>query len=151
MRNVHHLLAGLVLTTCLSGCWMGTRSYVEAEDSLYPVSMGGAVYDEQGKPLSEASLEKLRTFKVGYRTCNMLFSLLPLWNRTYDIGDDVNEQVKQYGGEAVTNLSVESNMLLGYKATMILPLLHVFTFGVMPDCNTVIVRGDIVRRPSGTP
>lgn len=147
MKQVHHLLGGLLVASCLSGCWMGTRSYVEAEDSLFPVSMGGAVYDEAGKPVSENELEKMRTFKVGYRTCNMLFSLLPLWNRTYDIGDDVNEQVKTYGGEAVTNLSVESNLWAGEKATMILPMLHFFTLGIMPDCNTVIVRGDIVRRP----
>lgn len=115
----------------------GTRSYIEAETSKYPISMSSGVRDETGKLVPADRLQKVGTFKQDYRTCSMIWTLIPLWNRTRDISDAVNEQVSQREGEAVINLTVEAGAHLTSVMTIV---------GLLPDCNFVKVRGDIVER-----
>lgn len=135
--------ASITILACLMGC--GTRSYVTAEESRYPVSMSSVVRDERGAVVDSKRWEKLGTLRVNYTTCTMLWSAIGLWNRTRDISDDVNKAVAKRHGEAVVNLRVEASGTFWEFFTLV---------GLLPDCANVRVRGDIVQRldrPSALP
>ncbi len=130
----------IIFAVLLASGACGTRSYVTAEDSLYPVSMSSALRDESGTLVKDADLEKLGTLKVNYLACTMLWSAIGLRNRTRDISEEINREVAVRKGEAVTNRTVESSGTYW----------EFFTFiGVLPDCAHVRVRGDIVQRIPG--
>jgi hypothetical protein len=127
--------AGLGLLTVVAvGC--GARSYVAAPGAKYPVSLSGAVRGPDGKILSTDATEKLATFKMDYTSCSMLWTLIP-FTGTKDISDQVNRQVANTNGEAITNLSVESSAGAWSIMTIV---------AVLPDCGHVKVRGDIIAR-----
>lgn len=128
-------LTCLAVAGCLAGC--GTRSYVTAEQARYPVSMSSVVRDERGAVVDPKRWEKLGTLRVDYTTCTMLWSAIGLWNRTRDISDEVNAEVAKRRGEAVVNLQVEASGTFWEFFTLV---------GVLPDCASVRVRGDIVQR-----
>lgn len=132
--NSRQLLAVAVLLSC-TAC--GTRSYIVADESKYPISLSSVVRDEQGRVLQPNELEKLGTLKDDYTTCSMLWTIIPLKSRTRDISELVNEEVSKREGEAVVNLRVEASAMVSSVLSL---------FGVLPDCNTVRVRGDIVQR-----
>lgn len=124
-------LAALLTTAC------GTRSYVVAPKSQYPISLSSAVRDEAGEVVPVSRLQKLGTFKHDYNTCSMIWTIIPLGGRTRDISKAVNEQIAEREGEAIINLRVEAGAYISSIATM---------FGLLPDCNNVKIRGDIVER-----
>ena len=128
---VRGLAVGLL---AVAGC--GARSYVAAPGAKYPVSLSSAVRGPDGKVILEDETTKLATFKMDYTACSMLWTIIP-FTGTKDISDQVNRQVANKGGEAITNLSVESSAGAWNIMTFI---------GVLPDCGHVKVRGDIVTR-----
>lgn len=131
VRNAFVILCLLSTAAC------GTRSYVVADTAKYPVSMSSVVRDENARVVPPTEMQKLGTFKDDYTTCSMLWTIIPLGNRTRDISKRVNEEVAQREGEAVVNLRVEASAFVSSIANI---------FGILPDCNRVRVRGDIVQR-----
>lgn len=131
---------GVALLACAAvGC--GARSYVAAPGAKYPVSMSGVVRGPDGKILSEDDTQKLATFKMDYTACSMLWTIIP-FTGTKDISSQVNRQIANKNGEAITNLTVESSAGAWNIITFI---------GVLPDCGHVKVRGDIVSRATPAP
>jgi len=128
-----NLAIGL-LSLAAVGC--GARSYVAAPGAKYPVSLSGAVRGPDGKVLQTDDTQKLATFKMDYTACSMLWTIIP-FTGTKDISKEVDRQVANKGGEAITNLTVESSA----GAWNIMTIL-----AVLPDCGHVKVRGDIVSR-----
>ena len=127
----------LALALTVAGC--GARSYIEASQTRYPVSMSSAVRAPDGTVLTSSQLRKVGTFALAYKKCNMLWTLIPLIFRTENISEDVDEQVARVHGEAIINLSVESSATIWNVMTL---------FGVLPDCGNVRIDGDIVVRGS---
>lgn len=127
----------LALVPMLLATACGARSYITAEDARFPVSMSSAVQGPDGSVLTGDDLETVGSFKLDYKKCNMLWTLIPLVFRTEDISEDIDEQVRRARGEAVINLTVQSSATVW----------NVFTlFGVLPDCSNVRIRGQIVIR-----
>ena len=126
-----------VAALALSCAACGTRSYIVADEARYPISMSSGVRDEQGRLVPPDRLQKLGTLKDDYTTCSMLWTLIPLKGRTRDISELVNEEVSKREGEAVVNLRVEASAIVTSALTLI---------GILPDCNDVRIRGDIVER-----
>jgi hypothetical protein len=137
VRSAATGLGGLALLSLVAG-GCGARSYIAAPGAKYPVSLSGAVRGPDGKVLAEGETQKLGSFKMDYTACSMLWTLIP-FTGTKDISKQVNRQIANKGGEAVTNLTVESSAGAWTLMTML---------GVLPDCGHVKVRGDIIaRRP----
>jgi hypothetical protein len=134
------VVGGIAVVLFATGC-VGARSYVAAPDAKYPVSMSSAIRGPDGRVMRENETEKLATFKMDYTACSMLWTIIP-FTGTKDISNQVNRQIANKGGEAITNLSVESSA----GAWNIMTLL-----GVLPDCGHVKVRGDIVARLPAPP
>jgi hypothetical protein len=130
MRNVLVVFA-LLATAC------GARSYISAGDSTFPVSMSSAVQGPDGTVLVGSDLQTVGAFRLDYKKCNMLWTLIPLFFRTEDISDEIDEQVRRAHGEAVINLTVQSSATVWNVLTL---------FGVLPDCSNVRIRGEIVIR-----
>jgi hypothetical protein len=130
-----------LLSLSLSAAGCGARSYVAAPGAKYPVSLSSAVRGPDGKILSDGDVEKRGTFKMDYTACSMLWTIIP-FTGTNDISNQVDRQVANKGGEAITNLSVESSAGAWNIMTII---------GILPDCGHVRVRGDIVARMTPMP
>ncbi len=130
-----------LLSLSMSAVGCGARSYVAAPGAKYPVSLSSAVRGPDGKILSDGDVEKRGTFKMDYTACSMLWTLIP-FTGTKDISSQVDRQVANKGGEAITNLSVESSAGAWNIMTIV---------GVLPDCGHVKVRGDIVARLTPMP
>jgi hypothetical protein len=130
-----------LLSLSLSAIGCGARSYVAAPGAKYPVSLSSAVRGPDGQILADGDVEKRGTFKMDYTACSMLWTLIP-FTGTKDISSQVDRQVANKGGEAITNLSVESSAGAWNIMTII---------GVLPDCGHVKVRGDIVARMTPMP
>ena len=119
----------LLLTT---GC--GVSSWVVAPDSQSPISMSNGLRGPDGRVIPPEHIHPVGRFEKRYLACSMLWRIVS-FTGDKNISDDVNEQVKALGADAVKNLSITS----GVPGCQLFPLLDLF-----PDCSKVALRGDIV-------
>lgn len=132
---------GVALLVATAGC--GSRSYIQAKGAKYPISMSSRVRAPDGRVLGPSELEKVGDFRLAYKSCRMLWTIIPLWNGTRDISGSVNRAVTSHKGEAIVNLRVESGVTLWNVFTLL---------GVLPDCSSVKIYGDVVaRKPEAAP
>lgn len=134
--HIHSILlaATLPLVGTL-GC-AGARSHVVAPDAQYPVSMSDGVRDTDGSLLSDKEKKVVGGFQRDYRAWGWLWSAVS-FTGDKDISEEINEQVKKAGGDAIVNLAVRSEPCLW----------NLFTFiGIVPDCANVKVRGHIIKK-----
>lgn len=129
----HTTSLGLFLAVALSGC--GVSSWVTAPDSKYPVSMSSGLRDKSGELVASSHKTKVGDFEKHYKACSMLWRLIS-FTGDKDISDDVNQQITDAKGDAITNLSVESSGTVWNIITFI---------GIFPDCGNVRLKGDIVK------
>ena len=132
------LTAGLL--GLATGC-AGARADVTANQARYPLSMSSQVRDKDGTVHGRGTLEKVGELESSATPVGILYSLLT-FPSTVDISDDVNQQVKAAGGEAVVRLQVTASggcdILNGFPVLNLLP--------IWPGCIPLTVTGDIVRR-----
>lgn len=117
------------------GC-AGARSHVVAPESQYPVSMSDGVRDADGSLLADKEKKVVGGFQGDYMAWGWLWSAVS-FTGDHDISGEINEQVKQAGGDAIVNLAVRSEPCLWNTFTLI---------GVVPDCAYVRVRGHIIKK-----
>ena len=127
------VVAPLLLVVALSGC--GVSSWVVADESKYPISMSNGLRDQSGELVPAKSKTKVGDFKKDYKACSMLWRLIS-FTGDKDISEDVNAQVANAKGDAITNLSVESSGTVWNLLTLI---------GIFPDCGNVRLQGEIVK------
>jgi hypothetical protein len=137
MKRALGLSLVLVIAMAGTGC-AGAHSLIVAPTATVPVSMSQGVRDPNGILVPEEQMEKVGEFSYDYTAWGTLWGEVSLTGEK-DISDEINEQVKAAGGEAIVNLSVTSESS-GWNA---------FTFlGVLPAFNPTEVRGDIIKRRS---
>jgi hypothetical protein len=124
-------LAALGTTGC-SGAW----AHVRADNAKYVISMSDGIRGPDGKILPENQVQSIGEFEASTKKWTMLWRIIPLGTRTFDISDDVNEQVAKAGGNAITNLEVKATHCVWNAFTLI---------GILPDCGNVSVTGTVVR------
>lgn len=127
------ILAGLALAT--TGC-SGGRSTIRADRSEYAISLSDGLRDADGALLQSSSKKSIGSFDLKYSTWSMLWTLVPLSNGTRDISDEVNEQVKKAGGDAIVGMEVIVKQCSGNFLTGL---------GILPGCNDMEINGDIVK------
>jgi hypothetical protein len=132
--------AALLVLLLVSGC-AGARVTVRADNARYPVSLSGVVRDKNGQSYNRHTLTKVGRFHAQRTPIGVLYSAWTLPS-SYDISDELNQQVALSCGEAVVNLAVSVS-----NACAVLNLLPVLSaVPVWPGCIPVTVSGDIVRR-----
>jgi hypothetical protein len=119
----------------VSAC-SGMRSHVRADKSNYPVSLSEQLRGADGKLLQPSQKKNVGTFDVTYKGWTAFWTIIPMVKRTYDISDDVNEQVAKAGGDAVVGLDVQSSQCAWNYWTFI---------GILPGCGNMHLRGDIIK------
>lgn len=82
----------------------------------------------------------MRQFQLELWQWSMLWSMLPLNGREFDLSEALTEEIRAAGGEAIVNLEVTLHVnllrdMIGWTA-------------VVPTAMTATVRGDVVRRRS---
>lgn len=140
MKLVHFAcLAGALSAGCV-----GARTTVIAPTAEVPVSMSRGVRDAKGDLVPAAAKKIVGKFEGEYTAWNILWAAVKLTPEK-DISNDVNAQVRQHHGHAVTNLEIETrHCALNY---------FVFPFALIPfwpSCANVKVRGNIIQ-VSGAP
>lgn len=138
-------LAGLALCSLVaSAC-----SYRIAAPSAHkPVSASGTVWDAGLAPRRpDDGLRVVQHFHLEESHWSCFWGLLPLQRRLHDISDALNQQLEQWQGDAIVNLTVETKPRPGLVALLSwIPL--------TPIVSTAIVEGDVVRAaqtPDATP
>lgn len=134
-QNQAFVLAACFAMLGATGC-AGARSHVIAPESQYPISMSDGVRDADGSLLLDKQKRVVGGFQGDYMAWGWLWSLVS-FTGDHDISDEINEQVKQAGGDAIVNLAVRSEPCLWNVFTLI---------GVVPDCAYVRVRGHIIKK-----
>ena len=135
------LFLGAVIALGCAGC--GVSSWVTADQSRYPISMSNGLRGPDGRVIPPEHIHPVGHFEQRYLACSMLWRIISFTGH-HDVSDDVNEQVKALGADAITNLAVTSGVT-GWQ---------LFTFlGIFPDCSKVSISGDIVKvdRPAPPP
>jgi hypothetical protein len=130
-----------------SGC-AGARAGVSADGARYPVSLSGAVRDKSGRLYDGHSLTKVGRFNAQRTRVGFVYSALTIPS-SYDISDDINQQVVSSCGEAVVNLVIT----ISNSCTVLNAFPFLNALPVWPGCVPLTITGDIVRRPeaSGCP
>jgi hypothetical protein len=130
----------LVLVGLATGC-AGARATVRADHARYPISMSSEVRDQSGKVHGHATLQQVGHFEAETSRIGIFYSILTIPG-SFDISDEVNQQVAAAGGEAVVRLNVSvspgCDLLNGMPVLNMLPL--------WPGCVPITVEGDIVKR-----
>jgi hypothetical protein len=123
----------LGLAPLCAGC--GVSSWVTAPEAKVPISMSNGLRDQQGELVPAANKQQVGELKMDYKACSMLWRIIS-FTGDKDISEEVNRQVSEAGGNAVTNLSVESSGTVWTLMTLI---------GIFPDCSSVRIGGKIVK------
>ncbi|MBI2391646.1 MAG: hypothetical protein HYV09_18805, partial [Deltaproteobacteria bacterium] len=128
-------LSAIALAVGAFGC-SGARSHVTAPTAEYPISMSDGIRDESGAPVADEDKQVVGYFQYDYKAWGMWWRMIS-FTGDKDLSEEMNKQVKAAGGEGVINLTVKAE-----NCTW-----NIFTFvGLFPDCSTVRVRGNIIKR-----
>jgi hypothetical protein len=129
-------IVGLAL---LAGC-AGANVNVVASNAHFPISMSPVVRDQSGILLDGQSLVRVGEFEASSTKFAVVYSMVP--TGTFDISQEVNQQVAASGGEAIVNFKIRADD--GCTALNAFPLFNILPF--WPGCIPVMVTGDIVKR-----
>jgi hypothetical protein len=127
------VLAGIGFALSCAGC--GVSSWVTAPEAKVPISMSNGLRDQNGVLVAASNKQEVGDFKMDYKACSMLWRIVS-FTGDKDISDEVNRQVSEAGGNAITHLSVESSGTVWTIMTLI---------GIFPDCGNVRIGGKIVK------
>jgi len=119
------------------GC-AGARTEVVAPTATVPVSFSRSVRDQSGEIVSAERREVVGHFESRHNAWGMFYSIAKLDPIT-DISNDINEQVRAAGGDAVIHLAIRSKPC----AHDFVPVFNWLPF--WPGCTRVVVEGDIIR------
>jgi hypothetical protein len=127
----------VALAVACAGC-AGGHGWVSAPTSRYPISLTHGIRAADGHLLTNKERKIVGHFDTSKTFVSLLYDAIPL-NGSFDVSDDVNEQVRAAGGEAVTDLTFQTHLcaldfFLGFH---MLP--------IWPGCATVHVTGNIIR------
>ena len=136
------LISSIMLLSAFgSGCGMGlSGGRLTFEDLQYPASMSGSLYGPKGEIVREqdGGLEPIKTFTFTKNYWSTFYSIVPL-SRSSDIVEQINKEIKEAGGDGITNVSVSSDYS---KLTSVLPL---NLLPIWPGCSEIRVTGTIVK------
>jgi hypothetical protein len=98
--------------------------------------MSGSVRDGSGRVVASSRLERVGGYAEAYTAWAMIWTIVPLANRTHDVSEALNAQVQAARGEAVVNFTAVARPCASNIFTIV---------GVLPGCTDVELSGDIVR------
>lgn len=125
-----------LLALLLSAC-SGARCRITASSIQEPVSFTSYLYDDQGKLKNMGKEDIVRHFEFEKRNWSMLWRLVDLSDRSWDISDLLKSEIEIDGGEAIVNLRVTASSDWMELFTAWVP--------VIPDYILIKVEGDVVR------
>ncbi|HEY4158407.1 MAG TPA: hypothetical protein VGM29_09925, partial [Polyangiaceae bacterium] len=123
------LFVAVACAALSSAC--GVSSWVTAPESKVPISMSSGIRDQTGQLVPAERKQQVGKFAMDYKACSMLWRLIS-FTGDKDISEQVNKQVTDAGGNAITNLSVESSGTVWTIMTLV---------GIFPDCGSVRIGG----------
>ena len=111
------LLAAMVAASSAGGC-AGAHVEVTAKQSRYAISMSPVVRDSSGLLHDHRTLERVGAFHAGKTRMGFFYSALTILS-SYDISEEVNDQVAAVGGEAA-DAGVVDSLTLGDRDALLL-------------------------------
>ncbi len=91
----------------LCGC-AGARCRVCVHTVDTPVSCSGCVMDSAGRPHQVRPNEIVSHFKMAKTSTSMLWTLVPLGGREWDLSPELNSKILAASGNAVVNVTVHA-------------------------------------------
>jgi hypothetical protein len=128
----------VAVTAFLTSCGMsGTK--ITFDNLKYPASMSSTLYTPMGEVVEHGEgLNSIESFKHTQSLCSIFYSLIPL-SKSDEIIEQMNNKIKEVGGEGITNVVVKSEFS---QLTAIFPL-NLLPF--WPGCTEITLSGIIVK------
>ncbi len=98
-----NLLVSSFLLITLSGCSVGAKVNIEAENLDFPVSQSTALYIPSGEFIYPEDYELITDFSYNFKKWGN--STIKIQS-TEDISDQLNEIIEEKGGDAIVNLEI---------------------------------------------
>lgn len=126
----------LVISALCTGC-AGVKVHVNYDNLAYPVSMSGAIPDDDGNlHIVGHDLEVLGDVRASWTAFGILYGAM---TADIDVSRELNARVAQLGGQGVAQLYLEHSQC---------PLDYIFPLTILPfwpGCTTVTAHGKVVR------
>ena len=116
----------------------GSRTTLVMRKAKYPVSMSRAVRDENGALVRLKKIKRVGIFETEFSAWSILYGSIPFSAKT-DISEQINRQVENVGGDAVTNVLVTVN---NCKINEV-PFFSLLP--IWPGCLDAKVQGTIIK------
>jgi hypothetical protein len=101
MKNSFIIAALLLLT--ISGCSVGSKVNLKAENLNYPVSQSSSIYLPNGEFINQDNYELITDFSYNFRKWGI--STVNIQS-TEDISDQLNSIIQEKGGDGIVNLDI---------------------------------------------
>ena len=101
MKTKNYIL--LILFVTLSGCSVGAKINIEAQNLDYPVSQSTSIYTPTGEFIYPDNYELISDFSYNFKKWGI--SSINIQS-TEDISDQLNEIIEEKGGDAIVNLEI---------------------------------------------
>ncbi len=98
------MVLALGCSLALSGCYAGSQFTLEASHLNQPVSMTSAIHNADLQVLTPAEYDELGNFSISFSGWSVGSPLSP--NPRKDISDELNDVVKEKGGNGITRLRI---------------------------------------------
>ena len=140
MKSAALLLFFLPCAMLLTGC-AGGICKVTANSVAQPVSCTARVFDASGRIVEAQPNQVVQHVTMDRSKWTVLWEILPLNGRKWDISNELNAMLKKTPGNAVVNLTVTAQ-----GCNPVQQIFAVF-LPVIPCYVHVVVHGDIVQIP----
>jgi hypothetical protein len=100
-------VAAFIVSLVFTGCYAGSQFTIEATHLEQPVSMTSAIHNADMQVLTPKEYEELGRFSVQFSGWSFGSPVSP--NPHKDISDELNEIVKEKGGNGITQLSIRAS------------------------------------------
>ena len=135
----------LIAILFIAGC-AGARGSMTLNTLDYPVSTSTYLYAEDNKTMLATGKDLTLVKKFAYDTTawGIMWSLAPL-SGDGDISEAINNDIKDSGGDGMTNFTVSvSGCALQRFNSFLLNLIHIIP--ILPSCTSLEIGGDIVKQ-----
>jgi hypothetical protein len=166
MKKIIFILTVSFLT--FQGC-TNYEATLSVEETEFPISMTEYLYSEDLNEIGENGYRVVGKFKFTRYMTGLFHGKLPLTKTSFELSDDINEAIRDKGGNAMVNFKIKSTSnalvttIVGGTGTVIMPLAGlimalnenyvgagavVLAGALLPNISKVKVTGDIVMTNS---
>jgi hypothetical protein len=117
----------------------GAKCTVQATQVTQPVSYTSCVLNKEGRIIKVNEQQIVKHFKIQKEFWTMLYKLVKLTDKDWDISEELKKQLAESNGNAIVNVTVSLTGHAYWYFSALIP--------IIPSYQTVVIEGDIAKIP----